>query len=149
MGRIYEDIVVEGKKVKAKADTGSDFPLALRMELIRELGLEKHPTIKASVIREENGKTIKDLEPTWTADIKIQKCRLTVPVVEAKGENLIGNTLLQRLKTDIDIENDKMTVRDCPTLPWSIDGKRRIFELMGDFVMTGYCGGKTGEIVNI
>ena len=53
MGRIYENIEIDGKKVRVKVDTGSDFPLALKGDVIRKLKLKKHPTAKALLFTEE------------------------------------------------------------------------------------------------
>jgi predicted aspartyl protease len=148
MSRIYEEIEIEGKKVKVKIDTGSDFPLSLRKELINELGLPMHPTIKAQVFREEEGKPKTELEPTWTAETNIRGCKLILPIVEAKGDNLLGNTLLQKMKASIDAGKDGISFTECPKSPWFIDKEKRIFELTGNFVLTGYCGeGKLGEFV--
>ena len=110
MGKIYEDIIIEGKKVKVKIDTASDIPLCLRKEVIDKLKLSKSP-LKAKLFREEGGKTRGYSEPVWLARIKIKGSEFGAPqlVVEAKGENLLGHPILQALGAKIDEEKETFT----------------------------------------
>lgn len=117
MGKIYEEIKIEGKKVKVKVDTASDAPLCLRKEVIKKLKLSKSP-LKAKLFREEEGKTREYLEDIWLARIKIKGCEFAVPqlVIEAKGENLLGHPILQALGAKIDEEKETFTFNPimCP-----------------------------------
>ena len=117
MGKIYEEIEIEGKKVSVKIDTASDIPLCLRKEVIKKLKLSKSP-LKAKLFREEEGKTREYLEDIWLARIKIKGCEFAVPqlVVEAKGENLLGHPILQALGAKIDEEKEEFTFKPqmCP-----------------------------------
>jgi len=132
MGNIYEDIEIEDKKIPVKIDTASEFPLALRKEVIEELKLKKSP-LKAKVTREEEGETKEHLEPVWLARIKIKSCEFGVPqiVVEAKGGNLLGNPILQALGAKINEENEEFTFnpRMCP--------RGETGELMGEIIENG------------
>jgi predicted aspartyl protease len=107
MGKIYEEIEIEGRPVKVKIDTASDFALCLRRETIDELKLPLSPR-KAQTSREENGETIKVREDVWVARIKIRGCEFAAPqfVIEAHGENLLGNPILQALGAKIDEKNE-------------------------------------------
>lgn len=108
MGKIYEEIEIEGKPVRVKIDTASDFALCLRRETINELKLPLSPR-KAQAFREENGKTIEIREDVWLARIKIRDCEFAVPqiVIEAHGENLLGHPILQALGAKIDEKHKK------------------------------------------
>jgi len=109
MGIVYEEIEIEGKPVKVKIDTGSDFELALRKEVIEKLKLKEAP-FKAKIFREE-GKIREYFEPMWFARTKIRSCEFPVPlrVIEASGENLLGHPILQALGVKIDEENETFT----------------------------------------
>ena len=127
MGRIYEKIEIEGKKVKVKIDTGSDFPLCLRKDIIKKLGLKPHPTAKAELHTEEGIK----YSPAYLATIKIKGCRFGAPqiVVEAFGEdNLLGHPILQALDAKINEE-------------------RGIIEFDKDKCPRGSAGGITGRML--
>lgn len=128
MGEIYEEIEIEGIKKKVKIDTGSDFALCLRKEVIEELKLIKHPTAKAIIYREEKGKLIPDYSPVYLANIKIKNCPAYVEkIVEAFGQNnLLGHPILQLFKAKIDEEKEELIIGKCPTFT---------------------TGGKTGEII--
>lgn len=110
MGKIYEEIEIEGKPFKVKLDTGSDFELTLRKEVIEELKLQKAP-FKAKTFREEEGKTREYLESMWFARTKIRGCEFPTPlrVIEASGESLLGHPILQALGAKIDEENETFT----------------------------------------
>lgn len=115
MGKIYEDIEINGKKVKVKVDTGSDFPLSLRRDVIKKLNLKKHPTAKALLFTEEGTKE----SPAYMARIKIKDCEFGSPqtVVEAFGEdNLLGHPILQALDAKVDEKKKKITFKSemCP-----------------------------------
>jgi len=128
MGKIYEEIDIDGKKVKVKIDTGSDFALCLKKEVIKKLGLKKHPKAYAILKTEEGDKK----SPAYLANIKIGCCKFGVPqlVVEAFGEdNLLGHPILQSLQAKVDEEKHKI-VFDCDKCP------------------IGNTGEKTGEIKN-
>lgn len=116
MGRIYENIMVDGKKVRVKVDTGSDFPLCLTRKTIRELNLKKHPTAKALMFTEEGTKE----SPAYMARVKIKRCELGSPqaIVEASGpDNLLGHPILQAFDAKIDEEKERVIfdMRKCPT----------------------------------
>jgi predicted aspartyl protease len=117
MGKIYEEIEVEGEKVIVKIDTASDFELALRKEVIEKLKLKRAP-FKAKVFREEEGKMKEYSEPMWFARTKIKGCEFPTPlkIIEASGENLLGHPILQALSAKIDEENKTFTFepRMCP-----------------------------------
>jgi len=113
MSRIYEEIEVEGHKVRVKIDSGSDFPLCLRRETIEQLGL-KDSGKKALLIREEYGKAIQEPTPIYLAEIKVNGCPMFVErVTEAFGENLLGHPILQLLGAKVDEKNDKLEI-NCP-----------------------------------
>ncbi|MHA1852543.1 MAG: hypothetical protein ACTSUF_03440 [Candidatus Heimdallarchaeaceae archaeon] len=115
MSRIYEEIEVEGKKIKVKIDTASDFPLCLRKEVIEKLGL-KDSGKKALLFREENGKMIPEPTPIYLAEIKIKNCPPYVEkITEAFGENLLGHPVLQMYGAKIDEEKEKLIINECPT----------------------------------
>jgi predicted aspartyl protease len=109
MGIVYEEIEIEGQPVKVKIDTGCDFPLALRREVIEQLKLHLSP-LKAKTFREEEGKVREILENVWLARIKICGCEFAVPqnVIEASGENLLGHPILQALQAKVDEEKHKL-----------------------------------------
>ncbi len=116
MGRIYEEIEVDGRKVRVKVDTGSDFPLALKRDIIRKLKLKKHPTAKALLDTEEGRKE----SPAYMARIKIKGCEFgsPQPIVEAFGEdNLLGHPILQALGAKIDEKKERIIfdMTRCPT----------------------------------
>jgi len=114
MGRIYEEIEIEGKKVQVKIDTASDFPLCLRREIIEELGL-KDSGKRALLFREENGKNIAEPTPIYLAEIKMRDCPAYVErVTESYGENILGHPVLQMFGVKIDEKTEKLTVI-CPT----------------------------------
>ena len=73
------------------------------------------------------------MEPVWLARIKIRSCEFAVPqiVVEASGENLLGNPILQTLGIKIDEGNEEFTFdpRMCP--------RGRTGELMGEIIENG------------
>ena len=118
MGIIYENIEIEGKKIPVKIDTGSDFALALRKEVIEKLKLKKSP-LKPKVTREEEGETKEHLEPVWLARIKIKNCEFGSPqlVVEAFGEdNLLGHPVLQALGAKVD-EDKEIVIFDMQKCP--------------------------------
>ena len=127
MGRIYEEIEVEGKRVKVKVDTGSDFPLCLKANVIKELNLKQHPTARAKLKTEEGVK----YSPAYLAKIKIRGCTFGIPqlIVETTGEdNLLGHPILQALGAKLD-ENKEIFIFDMDKCP------------------KGSAGGKTGKIV--
>ena len=117
MGKIYEDIEIEGKMVRVKVDTASDFPLALTKETIERLNLPLSPR-KAITFREEEGKRREYREDVWLARIKIGNCEFAVPqvVVVASGENLLGHPILQTLGAKIDEKKERMVfdMEKCP-----------------------------------
>lgn len=117
MGRIYEEIEIEGEPIKVKIDTASDIALCLRKEVIKKLKLSKSP-LKAKVFREEEGKTREYLEDIWLARIKIKDCEFGAPqlVIESSGENLLGHPILQALGAKIDEKKKKFTFdpKMCP-----------------------------------
>ena len=118
MGKIYEEIEVEGERVRVKIDTASDFPLALRREIIEQLNLPLSPK-KAKTSREEGGRKVENIEDVWVARIKIGDCEFGSPqhVVEALGEdNLLGHSVLQALGAKIDEKNERVVfdMRMCP-----------------------------------
>jgi len=129
MGKVYEEIEIEGEKVKVKIDTASDFPLAIRKELIDKLKLPLSPR-KAQASREENGETIKVREDVWLARIKIRNCEFALPqfVVEAHGENLLGNPILQALGAKINEKNETVDF-DSDMCPRGATG-----EVMGEII---------------
>lgn len=129
MGIIFEEIEIEGKKVKVKVDTGSDFALCLRKEVIEDLKLVKHPKARAILFTEEGKKETS----VYLARIKIQGCSFASPqiVVEAFGEdNLLGHPILQALGAIVDEKTEKV-----------------IFDM--DKCPTGRAGGITGEIIGV
>jgi len=128
MGRVYEDMKIEGKNVKVKVDTGSDFPLSLIRETIKRLKLKKHPTAKALMFTEEGEKE----SPAYLARVKIKGCEFGAPqlIVESFGkDNLLGHPILQALGAKVDEDKEKITfdARKCPT---------------------GSVGGVTGKIID-
>ena len=127
MGNIYEDIIIEGKKIPVKIDTASEFALALKKEVIENLKLIPHPTAKALLKTEEGEKE----SPVWLARIKIKNCEFGSPqtIVEAFGENnLLGNPILQALGAKID-EDKETVVFDMQKCPRGETG-----ELMGEII---------------
>ena len=121
MGRIYEEIEIEGKLIKVKIDTGSDFPLCLKKNIIKKLKLIKHPK-KAILLTEEGPKET----PVYLANIKIGCCNFGPPqlVVEAFGEdNLLGHPILQSLQAKVDEKKHKL-VFDCDKCPTGTTGEK-------------------------
>ena len=126
MGKIYEEIEVEGEKVKVKVDTASDFALSLRRETIEKLKLPLSP--KKALLRTEEGPKE---SPVYLARVKIGKCEFGSPqiVVEAFGDdNLLGHPILQALDANIDEKNKKI-----------------VFD--SDMCPRGNRGGITGKII--
>ena len=112
MGKIYEEIKVNDKKVKVKVDTGSDLPLCLRKDVIEKLKLKKHPTAIAKFFTEEKGYVE---SPTYFANIRLKKCNpYPVVVVEATGENLLGHPVLQVFEAKIDEKKEELIIDKCP-----------------------------------
>ena len=108
MGKIYEEIEIEGKKIKVKIDTGSDFALSLKKEVIKKLGLQKHPKAYALLKTEEGEKK----SPVWFVRTKIKGCEFGAPqlVVEAFGEdNLLGHPILQALGAKVDEDKEEFS----------------------------------------
>ena len=122
MGNIYEDIEIEGKPIKVKIDTASDFALSLRKEVIKKLKLQKHPK-KAILLTEEGEKE----SSVWLANIKIGCCKFGPPqlVVEAFGkDNLLGHPILQTLQAKVDEKKHKL-VFDCDKCPIGTIGDKK------------------------
>ena len=122
MGIIYEEIEIEGKPIKVKIDTGSDFPLCLKKEVIKKLKLVKHPK-KALLFTEEGTKET----PVYLANIKVGCCNFGPPqvVVESFGEdNLLGHPILQTLQAKVDEEKHKL-IFDCDKCPIGTTGDKR------------------------
>ena len=112
MGQIFEEIEVEDQRVKVKIDTGSDFPLSLKKELIEKLKLVRHPTAKALIISEERGLVE---SPAYIARVKVRGCEIPpTVVVEATGENILGHPIMQLLKAKVDEEKEKLIIERCP-----------------------------------
>lgn len=112
MGKIYEEIKVNDKKVKVKIDTGSDLPLCLKKDVIKKLKLKKHPTAIAKFFTEEKGYVE---SPAYIANIRMKNCN-TYPtvIVEATGENLLGHPLLQVFEAKIDEKKEELIIDKCP-----------------------------------
>jgi len=120
MGIIYKEIEIEGKPVNLKVDTGSDFALSLKREIIEELKLQKHPKTYALLKTEEGDKK----SPVYLARIKISSCEFGAPqlVVEAFGEdNLLGHPILQALGAKVD-EEKEIVIFDMQKCPKGIKG---------------------------
>ena len=119
MGNIHEEIEIEGKLIKVKIDTGCDFPLALKKEVIEKLNLTKHPK-KALLFTEEGTKK----SDVYLANVKIGNCNFGVPqvVVEAFGEeNLLGHPILQALGAKVD-EDKEIVIFNMSKCPKGVKG---------------------------
>lgn len=129
MGIIFEEVEINGKKIKVKVDTGSDFPLCLKKEIINKLKLPLSP-LKAKIFREDGTERTEVFENVWTARIKIRGCEFGVPqhVIEAHGDNLLGHPILQALGAKVDEAEEKV-----------------VFDM--DKCPTGSVGGPTGEVI--
>ncbi|MDP2671991.1 MAG: hypothetical protein Q8O68_00590 [Candidatus Daviesbacteria bacterium] len=110
MGRIYEEIVIDGIKTKFLIDTGSDLVSVDRSiypKLVEKTEFSIPTNTATGVIKKRIG----------IGELNIRGCKIKAIIGEnhpLDHQNKIGSSLLQDLGATIDEQNDRLILH-CPT----------------------------------
>jgi len=107
VGRIYEEIKVNGVSVKAQIDTGTDMTY-IDEDLLRAMGLVSTQKMNASLA----GRMDIPIN-LYIAEIKIRGCSI-FQVVGGGKTNIIGNDILQKFNAVVDEEKGTVEFKRCP-----------------------------------